>query len=154
MQIVCRCKSGCSLVRCFLWDLQSDQRKIAFQRAEPFFFQTETQPWGRTDVDLNTLQIGCVAMVDKANEICRAMIRAIGVLQARKAPWAIENPDHTLFWSLPEVDQLLRLGAHDVFDHTCMHGMKAHRIRSTLDLTCLTAPCRGGPCARALERSK
>ena len=75
----------------------------------PGLFRTEAQPLGRTDVDLNTLQTGGVAMVDKANAIYRAMIRAIGVLQARKVPWAIEN-DQSLLWSLPEVDEVPQLG--------------------------------------------
>ena len=84
-----------------------NRAKVKLHPNGPGLLRTETQPWTRTDVDLNTSQTGGVAMVDKANAMCRATIWAMGVLQARKVLWAIENPDQSLLCSLPEVDEFL-----------------------------------------------
>ena len=109
--------------------------------------RTERQPWGRTDVDLDTLQHGSSARLEAANGVYRAMISAIvSTLQARNIPWAIENPATSLLWWIPEIDDLLKLGAKDYLYDACMHGgtrRKPQRIRSTIDFSSMEALCDG-----------
>ena len=75
--------------------------------------RTQAEPWGRTDVHLDSLQAGGAAKVRQANLVYEAMLHAIAVLQQRGAPWAIENPLRSLLWDLPEVSQLKEAGTVD-----------------------------------------
>ena len=94
--------------------------------------RTLAEPWGRTDVHLDTLQAGGEAKVRQANLVYEAMLHAIAVLQQRGAHWVIENPLRSLLWELPEVAQLVASGAVDYDYDACMHGgtrKKRQRLR-------------------------
>ena len=123
----------------------SRAREIAHKKGPPPL-RTELEPWGRTDVPLDSLQGNGAAKVAQANAIYVTMLEAIAILSSRRIPWAIENPGRSLLWELPEVARLLEEGARDFMYHACMHGgkrLKSQRLRGTLQLDSIVASCDG-----------
>ena len=98
----------------------------------------------KRDVALDDLQHKGEEKVRQANALYETMLDAIAILEQRYIPYAIENPDKSLLWSIPEVANLLEGAAKDYLYHACMHGgqrKKSQRLRGTLELSSLCIVC-------------
>ena len=112
----------------------------------PYPLRTEREPWGRTDIGMQSLESGAAAKLAATNALYQTVIDAVRLLNLHGVPWAIENPIRSLLWWIPCIARLLAEGARDFVFDACMHGGSRKRslvVRSTMNLASIVAVCDG-----------